>query len=67
MGGGAYKIETFLTPLHTVAKETKHMDASFIENGNLASASALASVMLVVALVVIVALDIVQRRVSRRG
>jgi 6-phosphofructokinase 1 len=33
-GGGAYKIETFLTPLSTVAKETKHMDASFIENGN---------------------------------
>jgi ATP-dependent phosphofructokinase / diphosphate-dependent phosphofructokinase len=34
VGSGAYKIETFLTPLHTVAKETKHMDASFIENGN---------------------------------
>ncbi len=33
-GGGAYKIETFLTPLHTVAKETKHMDASYIEGGN---------------------------------
>ena len=32
--GGAYKIETFLTPLSTVAKETKHMDASFIANGN---------------------------------
>ena len=40
---------------------------SFIENGNLASAAALASVMLFIALVVIVALDIVQRRVSRRG
>ena len=34
VGGGAYKIETFLTPLSTVAKETKHMDASFIEDGN---------------------------------
>ena len=40
---------------------------TFIENGNTASAAALASVMLFVALVVIVALDIVQRRVSRRG
>jgi sulfate transport system permease protein len=40
---------------------------SFIENGSLASAAALASVMLFIALVVIVALDIVQRRVSRRG
>jgi ATP-dependent phosphofructokinase / diphosphate-dependent phosphofructokinase len=34
VGGGAYKIETFLTPLHTVAKETKHMDASYITGGN---------------------------------
>jgi ATP-dependent phosphofructokinase / diphosphate-dependent phosphofructokinase len=32
--GGKYEIETFLTPLHTVARETKHMDASYIENGN---------------------------------
>ena len=40
---------------------------TFIENGNNASAAALASVMLFVALVVIVALDLVQRRVSRRG
>ncbi|WP_432476431.1 sulfate ABC transporter permease subunit CysT [Nocardioides sp. GXQ0305] len=39
---------------------------SFIENGNTASAAALASVMLVVALVVIVALDVVQRRVAKR-
>jgi 6-phosphofructokinase 1 len=29
-----YKIETFVTPLNTVARETKHMDASFIQNGN---------------------------------
>jgi len=40
---------------------------SFIENGSLASAAALASIMLFIALVVIVALDIVQRRVARRG
>lgn len=39
---------------------------TFIENGNNASAAALASVMLFVALVVIVALDLVQRRVARR-
>lgn len=40
---------------------------TFIENGNNASAAALASVMLAVALVVIVLLDIVQRRVARRA
>lgn len=40
---------------------------TFIENGNNQSAAALASVMLFVALVVIVALDLVQRRVARRG
>jgi sulfate transport system permease protein len=40
---------------------------TFIENGSATSAAALASLMLFVALVVIVALDIVQRRVSRRG
>ena len=39
---------------------------SFIENGSTAAAAALASVMLTVALVVIVALDIVQRRVAAR-
>jgi sulfate transport system permease protein len=40
---------------------------SFIENGSYATAAALASVMLGVALVVIVLLDVVQRRVARRG
>ena len=40
---------------------------TFIENGSNTSAAAVASVMLAVALVVIVALDLVQRRVSRRG
>jgi sulfate transport system permease protein len=39
---------------------------SFIENGNTQSAAALASVMLAVALVVIVGLDVVQRRVANR-
>jgi 6-phosphofructokinase len=33
-GGGEYKIETFVTPLNTVARETKHMDASYISDGN---------------------------------
>lgn len=32
--GPDYKIETFLTPLATVAKETKHLDASYIADGN---------------------------------
>jgi 6-phosphofructokinase len=32
--GGSYQIETFLTPLKTVARETKHMDPSYISNGN---------------------------------
>lgn len=29
-----YKIETHLTPLHTVARETKHMAAEYIADGN---------------------------------
>ena len=32
--GAGYKIETFLTPLSTVAKETKHMDPSYLSGGN---------------------------------
>jgi len=40
---------------------------SYIENGNMASAAAVATVLLVVALTVIVALDVIQRRVARRG
>jgi 6-phosphofructokinase len=32
--GATYKIETHLTPLATVARETKHMDPSYISNGN---------------------------------
>ncbi len=34
VAGGEYKVETFLTPLKTVARETKHMDPSFLRNGN---------------------------------
>ncbi len=34
VGGSAYAIETFLTPLSTVARETKHMDPSHIIDGN---------------------------------
>ena len=40
---------------------------SFIEGGDPTSAAALATIMLGVALFVIVALDIIQRRVARRG
>lgn len=40
---------------------------TFIEGGQKAQAAALASIMLVVALLAIVILDLVQRRVSRRG
>ena len=32
--GGTYAIETFLTPLSTVARETKHMPPEFIKDGN---------------------------------
>ena len=40
---------------------------TFIENGSYASAAAVASIMLAVALFVIVVLDVVQRRVASRG
>ena len=40
---------------------------SFIEGGDRSSAAALATIMLGVALVVIVALDVLQRRMARRG
>jgi hypothetical protein len=33
-GGSSYNIETFLTPLSTVAKETKHLDPAWISGGN---------------------------------
>ena len=40
---------------------------SYLENGDQAAAAAVASVLLVVSLLVIVALDVLQRRVVRRG
>jgi sulfate transport system permease protein len=40
---------------------------SFIEQSNTRSASALATILLVVALLAIVVLDVVQRRVAARG
>jgi len=40
---------------------------SYVENGSTAAAAAVATVLLVVALAVIVVLDLVQRRVARRG
>jgi sulfate transport system permease protein len=40
---------------------------SSIENDNVEAAAAVATVLLVISLVVIVALDVIQRRVSRRG
>jgi sulfate/thiosulfate transport system permease protein len=40
---------------------------TYIENGDPAAAAAAATLMLVVALAVIVALDVIQRRVARRG
>jgi sulfate transport system permease protein len=40
---------------------------TFIENGNTAAASAVATLLLLVALAVIVTLDVLQRRVARRG
>jgi sulfate transport system permease protein len=40
---------------------------TYIENGNQAAAAAVATLMLAVALAVIVLLDVIQRRVARRG
>lgn len=52
-------------PLRTEAASVRIL--SFIENGNLAAASAVATILLVIALAAIVVLDIVQRKVARRG
>ena len=52
-------------PLRTEVASVRIL--TYIENGNLAAASAVASVLLVVALVAIVAFDLLQRRVARRG
>jgi sulfate transport system permease protein len=40
---------------------------SYLENGNQAAAASIAAILLVVALVVIVGLDVLQRKVARRG
>jgi sulfate transport system permease protein len=52
-------------PFHTEAVSVRVL--SFIEGGNRTSAAALATIMLGVALAVIVALVVLQRRVARRG
>jgi sulfate transport system permease protein len=40
---------------------------TYLEGGNAEAAAAVATIMLVVALLAIVTLDLIQRRVSRRG
>jgi sulfate transport system permease protein len=40
---------------------------TYIENGNKSAASAVAAILLLTALIVIVALDVIQRRLARRG
>ncbi|WP_116998423.1 sulfate ABC transporter permease subunit CysT [Desertimonas flava] len=52
-------------PLRTEVTSVRIL--TYIENGNMAAAAAVASVLLFIALVVIVALDLLQRRVARRG
>ena len=52
-------------PLRTEVASVRVL--TYIENGDAASAAAVATVMLVIALAVIVLLDIIQRRVARRG
>jgi sulfate transport system permease protein len=52
-------------PLRTEVASVRVL--TYIENGNPAAAAAVATVMLVVALGVIVLLDVIQRRVARRG
>ena len=52
-------------PFHTEAVSVRVL--TYIENGSTASAAAVASLMLAVALLVIVLLDVLQRRVTRHG
>ena len=52
-------------PFHTEVVSVRVL--TFIEGGNTAAAAALATLMLAVALFVIVAVDLIQRRVARRG
>lgn len=52
-------------PMRTEAASVRIL--SFIENGDLAAASAVATILLVIALLTIVILDLIRRRVARRG
>lgn len=52
-------------PLRTEVTSVRIL--TYIENGSMASAAAVATLLLAIALVVIVALDLLQRRVARRG
>lgn len=52
-------------PLRTEVASVRVL--TYIENGNTAAAAAVATIMLAVALFVIVFLDVIQRRVARRG
>jgi sulfate transport system permease protein len=52
-------------PLKTEVSSVRIL--TYIENGDTASAAAVATILLLVALAVIVALDLLQRRVARRG
>jgi sulfate transport system permease protein len=62
---GSLVLLTGSLPYHTEVVSVRVL--SFIEGGDRQSAAALATIMLLVALVVIVALDVLQRRVARRG
>jgi sulfate transport system permease protein len=52
-------------PLRTEVASVRVL--TYIENGNLAAASVVATILLVIALTVIVLLDVLQRRIARRG
>jgi sulfate transport system permease protein len=62
---GSLVLLTGMLPYHTEVVSVRVL--SFIEGGDQTSAAALATIMLFVALFVIVVLDIIQRRVARRG
>lgn len=62
---GSLVLITGNLPFHTEVASVRII--GFIEGDNLASASVVASVLLLIALLVIVLLDMLQRRVSRRG
>jgi sulfate transport system permease protein len=62
---GSLVLLSGMLPYHTEVVSVRVL--SFIEGGDQTSAAALATIMLFVALFVIVVLDIIQRRVARRG